>query len=89
MFIVKKVQQCLGHTDSINSVSWSHDSAHLATASDDKTVRIWDAKTGKEVQQCLGHTSRVCSVSWAHDSAHLATASEDKTVRIWGAKRGK
>lgn len=35
-----------GHTTNIESVAFSHDSAHFVTAGDDSTAKIWDAHTG-------------------------------------------
>ncbi|KAJ5681613.1 NACHT-domain-containing protein [Penicillium maclennaniae] len=43
------LQTLEGHSDTVWSVAWSHDAARLASASADKTVKIWDRATG----QCL------------------------------------
>jgi predicted GTPase len=64
-------------------VCWSPDGTRLASASWDKTVRIWNGSTGKEEQRLEGHSSGVYSVSWSPDGTRLATASNDNTVRIW------
>ena len=45
----------MGHTDDVNSVAWSPDGTRLASGSDDKTVRIWEASTGKELSTLRGH----------------------------------
>ena len=52
-------------------------------ASEDTTVRIWNADTG--VQQTLlgSHTGRVASLDWGSDGGVLATGSEDGTARVW------
>ena len=34
-----------GHTQGISDVSWTQDSSHLATASDDKLIKVWDIET--------------------------------------------
>ncbi len=39
-----------GHVDSVNAVAWQPFAVHLATASGDKTVSLWDARTGLCVQ---------------------------------------
>ena len=50
-----------GHTSWIGRIAWSPDGAYLASPSDDKTVRIWDAATGVCVRSLQGHTGRVYS----------------------------
>ncbi|KAH0543952.1 hypothetical protein GP486_008540 [Trichoglossum hirsutum] len=70
------------------SVAFSHDSARLASASYDQTVKIWDASSGACLQTLEGHSGWVMSVAFSHDSARLASASSDKTVKIWDASSG-
>ncbi|WP_407885597.1 WD40 repeat domain-containing protein, partial [Scytonema sp. NUACC26] len=67
----------------VSSVVFSPDGERLATASDDKTARVWDAKTGKPLQTLTGHESSVSSVVFSPDGERLATASDDKTARVW------
>src|SRR4051794_41947320 len=56
---------------------------------DDKTVRIWDAKSGKEVRKLEGHSDGVWSVAFSPDGSRIAFGSFDKTIRIWDVKSGK
>jgi WD40 repeat protein len=67
----------------VRSAAFSPDGARIATASEDKTARIWDAATGKEITVLRGHESYVLSAAFSPDGARIVTASGDKTARIW------
>jgi len=82
------LQTLEGHSGSISSVTFSHDSARLASASGDYTVKIWDASSGACLQTLKGHSDYVHSVAFSYDSARLASASRDNTVRIWDTSSG-
>ena len=69
-------------------MAFSPDSARLASASNDNTVKIWDASSGECLQTLEGHSWGVTSVAFSPDSARLASASYDNTVKIWDAHSG-
>ncbi|KAH7148140.1 hypothetical protein DER46DRAFT_651274 [Fusarium sp. MPI-SDFR-AT-0072] len=78
-----------GHSYWVNSVVFSHDSKKVASASSDKTIRIWDAETGECKQVLEGHSDSVYSVVFSHDLKKVASGSRDDTIRIWDAKTGE
>jgi WD40 repeat protein len=80
---------CKGHTAELAAVSFSPDGKQLATASFDRTVRLWEATTGKPVRTLTGHQDLVLSVSYRGDGKQVASGSSDKTARIWEPVSGK
>ena len=72
-----------GHTDEVNSVSFSPDGDTVASGSDDETLRLWDASTGKLIRTLTGHTGWVRSVSFSPDGRRIASGSSDYTGRLW------
>jgi WD40 repeat protein len=62
-----------GHTGPINRIAWSPDGSYLASPSEDKTIRIWDTRSGACVRTLQGHKDIVNSVTWSPDSKMLAS----------------
>src|SRR5262249_40426831 len=78
-----------GHTDIVRGVAFSRDGQRVATASSDRTAKVWDAHTGQEIFSLKGHTERMTGVVFSPDGERLASSSEDETAKVWDARTGQ
>jgi len=76
-----------GHSAPIAGIAVSPDSATLASASWDITVRLWPLKDGTP-RVLEGHTQNVNGVAFTPDGGNVVSASYDATLRIWPLKGG-
>src|SRR5262249_45368584 len=76
-----------GHTGPIYAVAWSPAGTRLASASRDRTVRVWEA--GRTTETFIGHSEGVNSVAWSADGQTLASGSGDTMLRLWDPASGK
>lgn len=78
-----------GHDDSISSLSFSPDGKMLASASFDKTIRIWSTATLQQEKTLTGHSDFVYAVAFSPDGKQIASASKDRTVKLVDLATGK
>jgi WD40 repeat protein len=75
-----------GHTTNVWEAAYSPDGTRIATASNDRTVKLWDAVTGQEVFTLRGHTAGVQCLAFSPDGHRLASGGIDWTARVWDAR---
>ena len=73
----------------VYSVAFSGDGRLLASASGDRTVRVWDVAAAKCVAVLTGHTDEVFSAVFHPDGKRLASAGRDRAIWLWDLATGQ
>ncbi len=76
------------HDDDVLALTFSPDGRFVASGSQDKTVRIWDARSGKLIRSLAGHSYNVNQLAYSPDGSRIASASGDGIVKIWNTDDG-
>ncbi|KAI1295855.1 Notchless -like protein 1 [Halotydeus destructor] len=85
----KPVCRMTGHQQLINDVKFSPDCRLIASASFDKSIKLWDGKTGKFITTLRGHVQACYQIAWSADSRLLVSGSADSTLKTWDMKTKK
>jgi ribosome assembly protein 4 len=73
----------IGHQGVVNHVSFSPDGRLIASASFDRSIRIWNGIDGTLLTIFRGHVGSVYLISWSPDSRMVVSCSKDTTLKIW------
>lgn len=84
----KEILTIRGHTNKVRLVVWSSDGRRLASASDDGTIRVWNADSVKELYSFAASAN---CLGMSPDGSRLASASGsyNDTLRIWDMDSGR
>jgi RNA polymerase sigma factor (sigma-70 family) len=79
----------LRHEGAVRALAFAPGGKQLASASADKSLRVWDATTGKEVRRFTDHQADVLCAAYSPDGTRLASGGTDCTVRVRDAATGR
>ncbi|KAL6770716.1 hypothetical protein ACKKBF_B32345 [Auxenochlorella protothecoides x Auxenochlorella symbiontica] len=85
---LRAVAAVAAHDRDVNAVAVSPDDALVASASQDRTAKLWRAADLVLVATLRGHRRGVWSVAFSPVDRLVATASADASLRIWSAADG-
>jgi WD40 repeat protein len=78
----------LRHEAPVTAAAFSPDGRWIATASRDKSGRIWNVEQSNSTISLIGHTGMLTSIAFSPDGHSVLTASTDKIARLWNAANG-
>jgi WD40 repeat protein len=85
----KVVGRLEGHKATVVAASFSSDGRQVVSASDDRTLRLWQRGSGECVRTFSGHEGHVKCVALSRDGRQVLSGATDTTVRLWDAATGK
>ena len=77
-----------GHRYPVYALAWSPNGQDIASASQDKTVQIWNATTGDKSISYTRQRASENAVTWSPDGRLVASGSSDTTVQVWNSTTG-
>jgi WD40 repeat protein len=77
-----------GHSGPVYALAVTPDGHRLISASHDKTIKVWDLRTGGCEATLTRHQGVVSAVAVSSDGTRLASASADCTMKIWDLNTG-
>ena len=84
----RETKNIAAHNWAIYDMAFSENGKYLATASRDKTIKIWDANQLKVLQRIegfkdSGHTHSVNAILWLAYNNLLISAGDDQSLKVW------
>lgn len=83
------IQTLYSHTETVTSIACSPVDNLIASASRDRTIKIWEEETGQMLQSLVGHTSEIESVTFSPTGKRIASCSIEDGLRVWDVRTGE
>jgi hypothetical protein len=74
------------HDDAINALAISPDGGRLATAGNDKLIKLWELISQTEIARYEGHVGPVTGVAFNTNATELFSVGGDKQIKLWDVK---
>ncbi|MCJ1423010.1 hypothetical protein MMC29_000891 [Sticta canariensis] len=84
----ERTMELESHSNGVWGVAFSPEGKQIASASFDRTIRLWDSATGAARSTLKGHSGGVRAVAFSPDGKQIASASDDQTIRLWDSATG-
>jgi WD40 repeat protein/tRNA A-37 threonylcarbamoyl transferase component Bud32 len=78
-----------GHNHNVMGVAFDPEGRRLISASEDGTLKLWNAATGDEIRTLRRDAGNVFCAAFSPDGRHVASGSMDQTVTLWDVESGQ
>ncbi len=82
------VRVLAGHGGVVVACAVSPDGAFVVSASEDRTLKLWEVETGAERATLAGHEGEVLGCAVSPDGRFVVSASADRTLKLWEVETG-
>ena len=79
----------VAHSADVQCVSFNSTGTMIATGSDDKYVKLWDARTGAAIASLSGSVGSIMAVDFSGDGQFVLGASGQNACLLWRIKAGR
>jgi U3 small nucleolar RNA-associated protein 13 len=79
----------MAHQKYINAVKISPNDKMIATSSQDKTIKLWDAKSLTLLKTLAGHRRGIWDIQFSPTDQLIASASGDNLLKVWSIASGQ
>ena len=77
-----------GDSYNVMSVCYSPDGKYIVSGGWDRTIKVWNSRTGALLHTLQGHSKWVYSVSYSPDGKYIVSGSIDNTIKVWNSRTG-
>lgn len=78
-----------GHAEKIEAIAYSTDNRYFATGSSDRTIKLWEAATGRELRALNNSNTGIKALAFSPDGQLLASSGNDGKLRLWDTSSGQ
>lgn len=82
------LQSFRGHRDVIHAVDIDLEGQRAVSASSDRTIKLWDLRTGAQLRTFKGHRDLVHTIAFTKNGKFAISGSDDLSLKVWDIEAG-